>query len=393
MKNFLLVFALLSVILSTDCMAAEVIFSEKFNKITSLEEIGFRKIRDNKRDVFKIDKGELRMACFHSPHKGTAYAKKIAVPEYGELNFELRISPAGVYNNFSLQMKLGNLLFSFRDPYWRIYRRKTNTWLYAGKISVNQYHKFRIRFNSVKKYAEFYVDDMKNPVLVDSESDIKADAAAELLIANYGHASGQINHALQNIELKKLDKSFFSSGADKPLKGTWIFYGIGFEDWRIAEIRKKCPEPIDDFFVQNIGSHPETTLNKYDLQPCPPVNIINLPAKIIFADMPLRPIPEYARRNIVEAVKKGASFLLLNGYFTLNKGDFLNTEIASMLPLDVSDRWNNVKVIGGISKKYNSVFAEYGKGTVGVFLNKKLSSQAEFDMLLDYIRNGRYDIL
>lgn len=385
MKKILIAFVVLLGIMSTYCMAAEVIFSEKFNNIKSLEEIGFKKIRDNKKDVFEIINGELRMTFFNSPYKGTSYRKKVAVPKYGELNFELKISPAGDYDNFSLQMKLGNLLFSFRKPYWRIFRRGTNKWLYAGKIDTDKYHKCRIRFNTEKKYAEFYVDDMKNPVLVDNESDIRENANGELVIANYGHASGRIINILQNIELKKLDASAFEKAKNIPLEGTWIFYGIDYENWRLADLRSKCPQPAEDFFLMTVGAHPETTLNKYELSPNPPVNVSRLPSRIIFADMPLRPVPEYARKNILHAVRNGAKLLILNGFFTLNKGDFAGTELAKILPLDVTDPWNDAKITGGTKKEFNTVFAACGKGEVSIFLNKKLSSQAEFDMLVSCI--------
>ena len=137
-------------------------------------------------------------------------------------------------------------------------------------------------------------------------------------------------------------------------------------------MRRKCPQPSEDFFLQTIGAHPGTTFNKYELAPKPPVNVSILPSRIIFADMPLRPIPEYARKNILHAVRNGAKLLILNGYFTLNKGDFSGTEFAKILPLDVTDPWNDVKITGGIRKKFNTVFAGCGKGEVGIFLNKKL---------------------
>ena len=384
MKKYIILFVGILLFCSS-LPASEVVFSEKFNNIKSLEEIGFKKIRDNKKDVFEIINGELRMTFFNSPNKGTSYRKKVAIPKYGELNFELRISPVDKYDNFSLQMKLGKLLFGFRNPYWRILCRSTNKWLHAGKISTNEYHKLRIRFNTEKKYAEYYVDDMKNPVLVDNASDIQENANGELVIANYGHASGKIVHTLQSIELKKLNASVFEKSENISLRGTWIFYGIGYENWRLADLRSKCPQPAENFFLQTIGSHPETTLNKYELHPNPPVNPDVLPSRIIFADMPLRPIPEYARKNILNAVRSGAKLLILNGFFTLNKGDFAGTEFAEILPIDISDPWNDAKITGGVRKDFNTVFSAYGKGEVGVFLNKKLSSQAEFDMLVSCI--------
>ena len=138
--------------------------------------------------------------------------------------------------------------------------------------------------------------------------------------------------------------------------------------------------------MNTVGAHPGTTPNNYSLEPQPPVKVKQFPARIVFADMPLRPIPPYARNTITEAVKNGASLLILNGYFTLNKGDFYRSEFSGILPLDLSDPWGEIKVTGGKRGRCNTVFSEYGKGNVGIFLNKKLMSEQEFKMIKAYLK-------
>lgn len=390
MKRFFRIIPFAVLIVPLLCAAqGRVVYSESFDGSRSLEQRGFRKIRDNGKDVFEVVGGELKMVCYPTPYKGKSYSRKIPMPKYGELNFEVKVNAnQGEYTNYSLQMKFGSLMFAFQFPRWRVRRPAEDKMLHAGYISLNKYHKCRIRFKSEEHYAEYYVDDMENPVLVDSESNLKYQPEAELVIANYGLPRGIVTNHLRNLELKELKKKDFAGGENNPLKGTWIFHGMCSEEWKLEDLKKQCPQPVSVFVLETIGSHPETTLNKYDLQPKPPINPVNLPERIVFADMPLRPIPDYSLNNIESAVKKGAGLIVLNGFFTLNKGDFAGTRLGKMLPVDLRDPWKDPTVIRGAGKKFNTAFLRQGKGWTGVFLNRGAGSEEEYRFLLSCLKSN-----
>ena len=360
-----------------------VIWQENFAEDGTLEENGFRRVMDNKKDRFTVKDGVLTMACENSPYKGTMYQKEIPVTAKCEFSFEAKIAAAGsgLYNHLALRIYFGNVLIAFKDPIWGIHHPSKNTWIQPSKVTNNQWHTFKIRFDAVKRTAEFYMDDMENPVCIDNASEYDPSAGNLLQIGNYGLSSGMIINCLRNMKITLIKES--DQKKTTSLKGTMLFNGVSAEYWPVKQIAAKFGDPEMTVFNLAHGAHHGSNgPNVYDLQPKPPVRPKALPKCIILADMPLAPVPDYARKMIIESVEAGANLVILNGFFTLNKGRYRGSELEKLLPVTVDDPWGTVQVKAA-SKTLNEngkpavAYHQYGKGKVFVTLERPVDPVTE----------------
>ena len=185
-----------------------VVWSEKFEKDGTPADNGFKLIQDNKKDEFTVKDGVLTMVCQNSPHKGMGYVKEIPGLLNGELTFEASTGGGIGYDWYSLCMKMDGMMISWRARNaWHLYHPSENKWYVLNpNVENGVWHKYKIVFDSEERTAEFYVDDMENPVFIDTKIEYTAKKNVILRINNYGLSAGTVVNKLRNIELKALPK-------------------------------------------------------------------------------------------------------------------------------------------------------------------------------------------
>lgn len=365
------------------------VWSEKFEKDGSPADNGFKLIRDNGKDQFTVCNGVLTMVCQNSPYRGTSFRKEIPGVLRGELTFEAITGEGTGYDHYSLCMAMGGMTFSWRaKSAWHLYHPKENKWhVLTDQVKNGVWHKYKIRFDAVERTAEFYVDDMDNPVFIDTNSEYIPGQTIRFRISNYGLSRGMIVNRLRNIELKALPEKKKRNGT--VLKGTMIFRGISDTFWPLKELAASLGEKdITEFIVQLPAHHPGNRNVRFDLQPKP--NPSKAPAKnIVLADIPSTPIPPYTMKMIRLAVENGAKLIILDGLFTLQKGEYAGTVLEDILPVSVKDKWGSAAPLpdakihkhnGRVSIVYKSV----GKGMVYVVLGNIIKDPSAADVLKNF---------
>lgn len=369
---------------------ARVVWSEKFEKDGSLEENGYQKIRDNKKDSFTVKDGVLTAVCQNSPYRGTVFKKSIPGLIRGELSFEANVGNGNGYNHYSLTMKVGTLTMAFRaERALHVYHPKTNKWasVTTSKMSRGDWHKILVRFDAESHVTEYFIDDMTNPVFIDMECNYEVKRNLLFELSNYGLCNGTITNHIRNIELKEIPKK--KSNSSNSLSGIKIYRGFSDCHWKLPELCQKLGEAnVAEYVVTPHGAHTDNKNNRFNMEPKPSPND-GLAKYIILADMPASPIPEYAQKHIISSVENGGKLIILGGLFTLQKGDFKGTELEKILPVSLKEKWNEdpaaipgakVQEIGSLKVISKSL----GKGMVYVFPGNVIKDPSLADALLSY---------
>ena len=372
----------LALFLAVAALAEPVLWQETFPKDGELSGNGWTLLEDNGKDVFRVQDGALTMNCHNSPYHGTAYGKSLpALPSRFQFTFQVMVGagPSGSYDHFSLKMNLGNLLLAFRNPYWAIHRPGTNTWEHLSNISNASWHTCQIRFDTEKNTAEYFLDDLKQPVFVDVHSELRPQPDT-LKIANYGLTSGNLTNCLRELTITALPET---SQKQRNLAGTLLYRGIGTDTWPLDKLQHAGGEPSFICHVELTHQpHLDNGIIKFRVSPQPPPNPASLPKCIILADVPANALPDYALLQLLESVEAGATLVILNGYFTLDKGNFENSPMFPLLPVRWNGCWGNVQPKENATVVLNSLaWHPYGKGRVIATLPRQGSPEIAQELL------------
>ena len=168
-----------------------------------------------------------------------------------------------------------------------------------------------------------------------------------------------------------------------------IFRGVSDTHWPLKDLAASFGEKeITEFVLQLPDHHLDNKNTRFDLQPKPSPS--KAPAKyIVLADMPAPPIPQYALKMIRQTVENGGKLIVLDGVFTLQKGEYAGTVLEEILPVSVKDKWGAaVPLPGAKIHKHNGrdsiVYWNAGKGTVYVVLGNIIKDPSVADVLKHY---------
>lgn len=326
----------------------EVVWEEKFDRSGDLLELGWKQERKFDKDEFKVEDGRLKAMCAFNPYKGSLFSHTIPFIKRGYITFDVK-SDGPSYNHLSLQFKLYNILTSYtglagggwcRYYYDKEWRPKPD-WKTVGKLpnKGRKWITYKIAFDNETGTMEFYIGDMDNPARLDSGVVLKPDKNGKgiLKIGNYGLAGGTVLNEIDNIRLVKL------SGKKKKAKIgniAMLFRGIAFDYYQLDKIVETLNVSKSILLDLETYGAALTSKNQLRLNKKPHPAPTFLPKYIILADMPLgKVVPEYVQNIIVNSVKDGGTLLVLGGLFTLNKGEFNNTPIAKILPIEICSPW------------------------------------------------------
>ncbi|MBQ6471972.1 MAG: hypothetical protein IJJ33_08310 [Victivallales bacterium] len=367
----------LSILLATAVWAEPVFWQENFPQDGELSDHGWTLLEDNGKDVFRAQNGILTMNCHNSPYHGTAYSTPLPLlPARFQFTFQVMVGAGNVggYDHFSLKMNLGNLLLAFRNPFWAIHRPATNTWEKLANLSNSAWHTCQIRFDTEKNTAEYFLDDLALPVFVDMHSDLRPQPPS-LTVANYGLTKGNLTNCLRNLTITALPKSTL---AERRLAGTLLYRGVGTDTWPMDRLLQAGGEPCVTCHLELANQpHLDNGNASFQLRPQPSPNPTTLPKCIILADFPANALPDYAVLQLLQAMESGATLVILNGYFTLDRGGFENSPLAPLLPVRWDGCWGDVQPGENATVAANCLaWKAYGKGKVIATLPRRGSPEA-----------------
>lgn len=365
---------------------ARTIWQERFSVDGDLSANGYVQTVNNGKDQFSVKGGVLTMICQNSPYKGSTYTKAMPGVLRGEITFEAAVGEGNGYNHYSLNLFFGDLNVAWRpNRSWQLYHPKENKWyVLTNLIGNGKWHKYKISFDAVKKIAEFYVDDMENPVFIDQKSEFLPLKETLLQIRNYGLCNGTIVNKIRNIELRVVPEKKKNKSA--VLSGTILFQGASTDEWKALDFARSLGETeVSSYILQCPAHHTTNDNTPFDLQPKPGPNR-GMPKNVILADIPAKPIPDYTLKMIRDAVENGARLFVLDGLFTLQKGEYAGTVLEEILPVSVKDPWKKAVPLPGASfLKHNGknviVYKKVGKGVVYVVMGNAVKDPSVAEIL------------
>ena len=188
--------------------AEEVAFQQDFSKITSLPDAGWKRIV-GQATKFRLKDGYLDMLFAQAPYKGGSISHAVPIITAGSLSFEIALDTNGAkYDHFSFKIHMYNITLSFkkagaRHDLMRYYNKKWK--VLASNVALGKKVKVKMVFDNATKVVQYFVGDMESPAMIEEDvtlipRDIHNPA---ILIANYGLASGELEHKMYNLKLSK----------------------------------------------------------------------------------------------------------------------------------------------------------------------------------------------
>lgn len=319
--------------------AAKTVWTEDFSKGPTFEDNGYKPDgKPDPADKAEFKDGDLTFQC--AKGIGSRFIKKVPYIRKGQFSFywKLNMKRAPGFNHLNMIMRFYNMHLYINGGAGAIMRynggKKDDKRL--SQLKNNTWYRVCIKFDMDKKRVEYYINDMRTPVLVDEDFVFPADVAEKptFMIGNYGKSNGTFANCVRNIELKEILSD--EAAEEKPVKkeGAVILHGYCSEFYRIAElIRTSGDGKVQNFFLTSDNSS-ETPRNILQFEKMPGFSGKNIPRLIVLCDIPAGKIlPERVLRQIESSVNKGSVLLVLGGYFTLNRGQFGGTILEKMLPV------------------------------------------------------------
>ena len=191
-------------------LTAAPVWEEQFTKDGSIADNGYTCKVANEKDQFNVKDGVLTTIFHHKPYKGGVYRKKLpALGKKVELSFDIKPWAEGTTgdNGSSLKIEFGNKLFMVRNGKFWSYVPGKNTWFQPGILKRNEWHPIRIVFDTENRSAEYYINDMENPVHLDTNCNFASTESYEISIGNYGIANGTLVHQLRNLKVTNIERT------------------------------------------------------------------------------------------------------------------------------------------------------------------------------------------
>ena len=326
-----------------------VVWTETFERDGTLISNGWNKDISFERDVFKVEGGRLQALCTFNPYKGSLYSRSIPFIKRGYITFDVK-SDGSRYDHLSLKVYFYNILTSFTglgggkwcryyyDPVWC---PKAN-WKNVGVVARRKYSTYKIAFDVDAGTMEYYINDMDNPVHIDKGVVLRPEEGGEgvLKIGNYGLSSGAVLNEVDNFRLVEISGITDNKTVSLSNKAM-VFRGIAADLYQLDKITQVLKvDKVDNFNLTLVGAalYPK---NKFQLDRIPHPHPATLPKYIILADMPIGGVvPIETQKIIVDSVEKGAVLFVFGGLFTLNKGEFQNSHLAQLLPVEMTSPWS-----------------------------------------------------
>jgi len=365
----MLMISIFSLFAACQCLAAErILYEENFDKCADgadLSSLGWRVVSSDKQSNYTVKGGRLYIQCQQNPYLGGFAEIPVPLCRRGVLEFDanIAIENAGNADGIGLTLDLYNISTFWHDSChdWRQYFpepvAKRMPWFNVepvghqsiGKLEKNQWIHYKIYFDTDKDRVEFYIDNMLDPCYINGEAPVLGRAEYQgryLRIGNFGLMKGPVTYAIDNLSLRELDKDERSDAGQRNL--VLLFQGISFPEYNIkpALIAAGVKEADIRTYTLDFWRSAETPENMFKLSQLPGSTTMAQAKAIVLVDLPRGPkqvLPDFLLREFGEQINGGAHLIVFGGLFTLDKGEFQNSVMAKILPVEFENQWQ-VKV-------------------------------------------------
>ena len=348
-----------AVVCAATAPAGEVVFREDFEgrgAKADLRARGWKIQATPDQSLWAVDQGVLKITHFHKPYKGGSIEHAVPVVRRGTLDFDAKIGGAN-NRHLSLQMYLYGMFVAFngngtnriawnRYCYKLVGGKKDGWRALKVRIAPDTRHHYRIAFDADTNHIEYYVDDMADPVFVDTDVPVlgtgkdKVETTGSIRLGNYGLCLGTVTTEVDNIVLRRT-AARVATEAQADARDVLVFQGMAFERYRLGEVFGILKPPaVRRYLVQQgLGLVPR---NAFRVERYTSRRTLDRAGLIVMADMPLGPgevLPKWELAYLAKRVRAGATLVVLGGMWTLGKGRFEGTCLEPLLPVVLGGRW------------------------------------------------------
>ena len=382
MKTLLL--TLFVLVCSTWAAGAEkIVFKETFDNADALKK--YRIVRQKNGVEFTVEKNTLFVHHKDVPHSGFI---EIPIPmiKKGRLDFDVIVNAKrNISNGIGLTLDLYNISTFWHDACndWRMYFPEPNAkrMLFFNiepvghqKIAaVKDYVKkhYRIRFDEEADLVEFYVDDMTDPTAARYDVSVFGHSFYQggyLKIGSFGYAPEPYVTAISNIVLTE---EIPEKNVKNDKKLTLLMEGMTSQHYPVKKLLAADDVKNIRQYTFDSPGHCDPNTNNYQYFKLPGFESVANAKYIIFNDAPN--VHDALQKKILESVNDGAKLLIMGGFYSLNRGGFMNSRLGNALPVVMDKIWN----LGGSDKKPLEINSDGSKAEIYYYLDLKAAADAK----------------
>ena len=268
------------------------------------------------------------------------------VPLYrrGVLDFDVKLVPQLKNRAQSLFVTLYGIRTFFHDGCrdWRVIfpepmaNRETGfpeepvRHVQIAQVALDEWHHCRITFDVFDDRAEFFFDDMGDPAYIAGGMSVWSESeflGGLLRVGGMGGAPNS-NPEIRNIALTEVTEWEKAEARTETL----VFEGITHEYYQVCDFLA-ADKPRS--YLLDFTRYCYWPKNCYKYAKLPGRSTVAAAKRIVLVDAPKSfddVLPDFLLRDIVAAVKDGAELIVLDGPFTLDRGEFAGTPLEAILP-------------------------------------------------------------
>jgi len=196
--------------------------------------------------------------------------------------------------------------------------------------SVGDWHHCRIVFDRDNDRVEYFIDDMEDPAFITGDRSVWGADEYEGGAIRIGGMGGSLDAVCEFKNLKLEEVTSEKVVADRT--ETLVFNGFASSHFDVEKLLANDKPRV--YFMDTVGSRTVPD-NCFKLSKLPGTATIAKAKRIVLVDQPFQPddiVPDFLVADIVAAVEDGAELIVIDGFFSLARGEYAGTALAKILP-------------------------------------------------------------
>ncbi|MBQ6470770.1 MAG: hypothetical protein IJJ33_02190 [Victivallales bacterium] len=304
------------------------------------------------RRCLHVKEGTLVFRLEAAPGRGDSVSVPVPLVSSGQFDFEVWLEPGSASGRGAgLMVSLYHLSTFFHDHCqdWRSWRpspeshRETDFNVeppghrFLTTTTTGRWMHCRILFDRKRDYAEYYLNDLDNPVSMQDGVPVwgmDEVLGGHLVIANMGQTRIPYECRLRNLELREI-KEEDSMGEKR--NQVLLLTGYSYDGTELCSALQKSRLSFTEYRLESVGSRVEPE-NNLVWRKLPGSKALGSARTLLLADAPAGPngiLPSPWLASLERHVKSGMHLIVAGGLFTLERGEFRNTPLEKILPLEL----------------------------------------------------------
>ena len=213
--------------------------------------------------------------------------------------------------------------------------------LVKSPIPADQWHNYRIDFDGENNVVLYYVDDMDNPVRMDTKVPIlpvkDPEGGYALSFGNHGLCTGDVTVRLDDIRLVETTRRKDAVKAAR--RNIIVVDGFDYQDYKVHEALKAYQggKVLPFNMTLSVGLLPKI---KAQVGRVITDSHLRNARLFIMTNAPAPALKLPTRQWLKENVEDGLGLVILGGLFSFGKGQYEGTQFEELSPVRIKSKWS-----------------------------------------------------